>query len=173
MEDLIYFFIIVQTTAVVGSILFGILADSIGQKKTIIISLVVWIATIVFAYYTSSTETFLTQGLADWFGTTPGAMMKICFYLIGLVVGSVMGATQSTSRSMMSKLTPPDKKTEFFGFYSFFGKSSAIVGPLVFGLVSYIFDSQRLAILTISLFFIVGLILLRFVHDPEIEELSN
>ncbi|MBU1100833.1 MAG: MFS transporter [Bacteroidetes bacterium] len=170
MEDLIYFFIIVQTTAVIGSVSFGLLSDSIGQKKSISISLVVWIITIVFAYQTSSTDTYITKTLATWFDTTPESMIKICFYLVGLIVGSVMGATQSTSRSLMSKLTPPEKKTEFFGFYSFFGKSSAILGPLVFGLVSYAFDSQRLAILTICIFFIVGLVILHFVQEPELAE---
>jgi UMF1 family MFS transporter len=78
-----------------------------------------------------------------------------------------MGASQSTSRSLMSHLTPPDKKTEFFGFYSFFGKSSAIVGPLVFGLISYYSGNQRLAIISIAFFFIVGMIILSFVKENE------
>jgi len=71
-----------------------------------------------------------------------------------------MGATQSTSRSLMSKLTPDDKKTEFFGFYSLFGKSSAILGPLVFGLISYLTANQRYGILSITFFFLTGMILL-------------
>jgi len=87
------------------------------------------------------------------------------FYFVGLLAGSVMGATQSTSRSLMSKLTPFDKKTEFFGFYSFFGKSSAILGPLVFGYVSFISGDQRLAILTINIFFFIGLFILTYVKD--------
>jgi UMF1 family MFS transporter len=65
----------------------------------------------------------------------------------------------------MSKLIPPGRKTEFFGFYSFFGKSSAIVGPLTFGFVSYITGSQRLAIISIAFFFIVGLLVLFKVDD--------
>jgi UMF1 family MFS transporter len=77
-----------------------------------------------------------------------------------------MGATQSTSRSLMSCLTPFDRKTEFFGFYSFFGKSSAIIGPLVFGFVSYFTGSQRLAIISISIFFVIGLFVLVKVKEP-------
>ena len=57
---------------------------------------------------------------------------KTGFYVVGLIAGAAMGSCQSASRSLMSKLTPPEKKTEFFGFYSFFGKSSAVVGPLGF-----------------------------------------
>jgi len=71
----------------------------------------------------------------------------------------------------MSKLTPPDKKTEFFGFYSFFGKSSAVLGPLVFGFVSYMADSQRIAIFTIGFFFLIGLFILTKVKEPEPEKI--
>ena len=80
-----------------------------------------------------------------------------------------MGSSQSTSRSLMSKLTPPEKKTEFFGFYSLFGKSSAVIGPLVFGLVSFISGDQRLAIFSIGFFFLVGLLILLKVEDPELK----
>jgi UMF1 family MFS transporter len=145
-SELIIFFLTVQTTAIFGSILFGILADSMGQKKTIIITLFMWLITVIMAYI-----------IAD----------KTGFYFVGLLAGAAMGSTQSTSRSLMSKLTPPEKKTEFFGFYSFFGKSSAVVGPLVFGLVSFTTGSQRYAIISIGLFFLVGLIFLTKVDDPK------
>lgn len=163
--ELIIFFIIVQTTAIFGSILFGILADSIGQKKTIVISLLIWIFTILGAFFTSYPESFLIKFLEDVFSRDSFSLQKESFYVVGLLAGSVMGATQSVSRSMMSTLTPFEKKTEFFGFYSFFGKSSAILGPLVFGLVSFATGSQRIAILTIGFFFIAGLIFLNFVKE--------
>lgn len=165
MEQLIIFFIIVQSTAILGSLLFGFIADSFGQKKSLTISLIIWIATIVFAYITSDKHNFVTQFLSELTSLTPEEVEKNCFYIVGLLAGSVMGATQSTSRGLMSKLTPYDRKTEFFGFYSFFGKSSAIVGPLIFGYVSFTTGQQRLAILTIALFFIVGLFILRYVKD--------
>jgi len=66
----------------------------------------------------------------------------------------------------MSKLTPDEKKTELFGFYSFFGKSSAILGPLVFGYTSYISGNQRYAISSIAIFFLIGLLILIKVKDP-------
>lgn len=145
--ELLVFFLTVQTTAIVGSVVLGILADSIGQKKTIIITLIMWLITVVIAY--------LIQD-------------KNGFYVVGLIAGAAMGSSQSTSRSLMSKLTPVDKKTEFFGFYSFFGKSSAIVGPLVFGLVSYISGDQRLAIFSIGVFFLIGLFILLKVDDKPV-----
>ena len=145
--ELLLFFITVQTTAILGSVILGIVADSIGQKKTIMISLVIWLMTIVLAYFTHQKE---------------------LFYVVGLLAGIAMGSSQSTSRSLMSKLTPDDKKTELFGFYSFFGKSSAILGPLVFGYISYITGNQRYAISSIAFFFIVGLVILFKVKDPEV-----
>ena len=75
-----------------------------------------------------------------------------------------MGSSQSTSRSLMSDITPKDKKTEFFGFYSFFGKASAIMGPFIFGLVSA-FLNQRLAILSVGFFILTGLLLLQRVKE--------
>jgi UMF1 family MFS transporter len=173
--ELAIFFIIVQTTAILGAVVFGILADSIGQKKTIVISLLIWVVTMVLAYFTSEPENPLMEILSGIFGLEGEELMRKSFYGIGLLAGSVMGATQSTSRSLMSKLTPDEKKTEFFGFYSLFGKSSAILGPLVFGLVSYITESQRIAILSVSVFFIIGLFILKYVKDdagPSIEASS-
>lgn len=169
MGELIIFFIIVQTTAILGSVTFGIMADSFGQKKSIVLSLLIWVFTIVVAYMTSSPDTYLVKMIASKFDYDVGQIQKDSFYFVGLLAGSVMGATQSTSRSLMSKLTPPDRKTEFFGFYSFFGKSSAILGPLVFGIISFTTGSQRVAILSIAVFFIIGLAILSRVKDPKTE----
>ncbi|GAB4298329.1 MAG: MFS transporter [Ignavibacteriaceae bacterium] len=148
--ELLIFFLTVQTTAIIGSAALGILADSIGQKKTIVITLLMWLVTVALAYV-----------LYD----------KTGFYAVGLIAGAAMGSSQSVSRSLMSKLTPPEKKTEFFGFYSFFGKSSAVIGPLVFGLVSFLSGNQRTAIISVGFFFIVGLIILSKVKDPSVEKL--
>lgn len=167
-EELIIFFLIVQTTAILGSVVFGIIGDSIGQKKAISISLFIWIFTVIFAFATSTTDNYFVEKLSSIFNSQPKDIQRNSFYIVGLIAGSVMGATQSTSRSLMSKLTPIEKRTEFFGFYSFFGKSSAIVGPLAFGLVSFITESQSFAILTLIVFFIAGVWLLQYVKDPKL-----
>lgn len=145
--DLLIFFLTVQTTAIIGSVILGIVADKIGQKRTIIITLFMWLAAVVMAYF-----------VTDEFG----------FYIVGFIAGAAMGSCQSVSRSLMSKLIPSERKTEFFGFYSFFGKSSAIIGPLTFGLVSYLTGSQRIAIISIAFFFIVGLLILTKVKDLKV-----
>ncbi len=150
--ELLIFFAMVQTTAVLGSVVLGIVADSIGQKRTIIITLLLWIITVTLAYLSETKSTF---------------------YMVGVLAGISMGSCQSASRSLMSKLTPLEKKAEFFGFYSFFGKSSAIIGPTVFGLSSYLTGSQHTAILTTLFFFVVGLIILLFVDDHHREILPQ
>ena len=151
-SELLIFFLTVQSTAIAGSVVFGIIADSIGQKKTIMITLFMWLITVALAFF-----------IYDKFG----------FYFVGLLAGASMGSSQSTSRSLMTKLTPEDKKTEFFGFYSFFGKSSAVVGPLVFGLVSFLSGSQRIAILSVGVFFIIGMLILSKVKDPDVQTASH
>lgn len=150
--ELIYFFLTVQTTAILGSIVLGIISDSIGQKKSIIYTLLIWLITVFLAFIIES---------------------KNQFYLVGLLAGAAMGSCQSISRSFMSLLTPPEKKTEFFGFYSFFGKSSAVIGPLVFGLVSYITNSQRIAIISIAFFFLTGILILLKVKEPKAIQIAE
>lgn len=145
--DLLIFFATVQTTAILGAVVLGIVADSIGQKRTIIITLIMWITTVTLVYFTTT---------------------KSGFYFVGLLAGASMGSCQSASRSLMSKLIPLDRKTEFFGFYSFFGKSSAVIGPTVFGLTSYLTGSQQAAILSTLFFFVVGLALLFFVEEKDV-----
>ncbi len=148
LTEILVFFLTVQSTAILGSVIFGIIADSIGQKKTLSITLLMWVITAVGAYF---------------------CVDKTSFYIIGFIAGSAMGSSQSTSRSLMSKIIPYEKKTEFFGFYSFFGKSSAILGPLVFGFVSSLTGSQRIAVISVALFFIAGLILLQGVKEERFQ----
>jgi UMF1 family MFS transporter len=144
-SELVYFFLFVQTFAIAGSIVFGIISDKIGSKNTIIISLVLWIFLIIFAYFSTT---------------------KTEFYFIGSVVGILLGASQSSSRSLMAKLTPKEQEAEFFGFYDgLCGKASAILGPLLFGLVSSIKNDQKFAIIIIGIFFALGLVLLLRVKE--------
>jgi MFS transporter, UMF1 family len=149
--ELLSFFIIIQTTSIAGAVGFGILADGIGRKHTISITLLMWIAVVIIAYFTED---------------------KTTFFIVGLIAGLALGSCQASSRSLMSTILPYDKRTEFFGYYSFFGKASAILGPALFGLLSTLF-SQRSAILSVGVFFVVGLILLQRVKEVPFEPTSS
>ena len=114
--DIIVFFAIVQTSAILGSFLFGFITDRIGPKRTILITLTGWVGIVIGAYFVQ----------------TVGA-----FYVVALFAGMAIGSTQSSSRSMMALLTPENREAEFFGFYDgLCGKSSAVLGPLVYGALS-------------------------------------
>ena len=143
-KDLIFFFMIVQGSALLGSIVFGALTNKIGARGSIVITLIIWIGVVVAAYFIE----------------TAGA-----FFILGAVAGIALGSSQSCSRALIALLTPEEKRTEFFGFYDgFFGKASAVVGPLIFGEVSSRLG-QRPAMLVIAIFFILGIILIFRVPD--------
>ena len=150
-EQVIIFFVIVQSTAIAGSFIFGIVSDHIGPKKTITITLVVWIAVVIGAFFVQTVSEF---------------------YIVGLLAGLAIGSSQSCSRSLMAMLTPKEREAEFFGFYDgLFGKSSAVVGPLVYGIVSDI-SNERFAALAIGVFFVVGLFVLQKVIVPPLKSSS-
>jgi len=138
--ELIVFFMLVQTTAIAGSVVFGFVTDRIGPKRTIVITLFIWFAVVLLAILSDSKE---------------------LFFYTGMLAGLSMGSSQAASRSMMARLTPAEHVTEFFGFYDgTFGKASAIAGPLVFGLVSAQAGRQRVALGSLLLFFVTGLLLM-------------
>jgi MFS transporter, UMF1 family len=143
-SELIYFFIIVQVSALIGSLAFGAITNRIGARRVIVITLLIWIGVVVWAYFIQSKE---------------------AFFMVGAVAGIGLGSSQSTSRALMALLTPYEKKTEFFGFYDgFFGKASAIIGPLVFGEVSAAFG-MRPAMLVLGGMFLIGITLILRVPD--------
>ncbi|MGH2574136.1 MAG: MFS transporter [Ignavibacteria bacterium] len=146
--ELVQFFVIVQITALAGSFLFGYIADKFGTKRTIIYILIGWSILTLAVFFSHDKTTFL---------------------IIGAFAGLFLGSSQALSRSFMSNLTPDEKKTEFFGFYSLFEKTSTILGPLAFGLVSWLSGSQRYAVLSILAFFVAGLLLLKRVKAEDIK----
>ncbi len=143
-SDVTVLFIGLNVVALVGALGFGRLADAIGQKRTILISLVIWVAALILAYFSHS---------------------KGSFYVVGFLAGLGIGSTQSVTRSLVSLFTPKENAAEFYGFLGIAGKALAFLGPLVFGTLSQLTGSQRPALLAISIFFIVGGFLLVFVNE--------
>lgn len=143
-SDLIMLLLMVQLVAVIGSLLFGWYADKRGAKRTIMITLCIWLLVILGTFFSED---------------------KTSFFVVAGVVGLALGSSQSASRSMMAHLTPKEHTTEFFGFYDgFCGKASAVVGPLLFGILSDGFG-QRPAIVSLGVFFLAGLWLVRKVKE--------
>jgi MFS transporter, UMF1 family len=145
-------FVLMNVIAAAGAFSFGFVADRIGQKRTIFISLTVWIAAVVVAYFSYSKGTF---------------------YVAATLVGIGMGSCQSVTRSLLALFTPKENAAEFFGFLGIAGKALAFLGPLIFGAISNWTGSQRPAILAIGAFFVAGMILLSFVDERRGKEAAR
>ena len=145
LQEIIVLFAVVQGSGIIGSLVFGFVTDRLGPKKSIDINLILWLLVVTAAYFVQT---------------------KAMFFAISIVAGSSLGAAQSSSRSLMALLTPKEREAEFFGFYDgLCGKASAVIGTFLFGLISYLTNNQRLSILSVGAFFIIGFVLLQRVDD--------
>lgn len=86
-----------------------------------------------------------------------GMTSALHFYILAIMVGLVQGGSQSISRSILSDLMPPNRTGEFFGFVNITSKFSSIFGPFAFGLIGQITGNPRLGILSLLLFFGLGI----------------
>jgi len=136
--------IVVNITASIGAFIFGFIEDKIGSKNTILITLFIWIVTVTSAYFITT---------------------KNLFWVVANLAGISMGASQSSARALVGLFSPKSKSAEFFGFWGFFGKLSAIIGLLSFGAMSYIFSSNRIAIVSTIFYFLLGIVILLFVNE--------
>lgn len=144
--ELTIMFFLLNIVAAGGAFSFGVIADRIGQKRTIFISLTLWMIAVVLAYF---------------------AHTKAEFYVVAVLAGLGLGSCQSVSRSLLALFTPRENAAEFFGFLGIAGKALAFLGPLIFGTISRTTGSQRPAILAIGIFFLVGMALLALVDEAK------
>lgn len=142
--ELILLFMVVQLSSAGGALGFGYVQDRLGAVLTIRITLVLWIAVCVVAYFTDS---------------------KTTFFAVSMCAGLGIGSLQSASRAIVGLLSPLEKSGEFFGFWGLAGKAAFAVGPLAFGVLSSATGSQRVAILSTAVFFIAGLAGLALVDE--------
>ena len=127
--------IVLNIAAGIGSFVFGYIEDKIGAKKVINITLLVLIIATLIGIYAPETNS-----------------PKKLFWLAGILIGLMVGPNQSCSRSLMAQLTPKEKTNEFFGFFALTGKATSFIGPLLFGMVTSIYNQQMALWVVISLF---------------------
>jgi UMF1 family MFS transporter len=131
---------VLNIAALVGALVFGYAQDKIGHKLALSLTLLGWSITCIMAALTSSKEVF-------WWAA---ALAGVC-----------MGSSQSTGRAMAGMLIPTHRLAEFFGLWTFAIRLASIVGPLGYGLITWLTDgNQRLAIASTTLLFVVGWLLL-------------
>jgi UMF1 family MFS transporter len=132
--------LMVQFVAAPFSILFGKLSKKLGIKKSITLSLLVYTLVAIFGY-------FMTE---EWH-----------FLLLGFGVAMVQGGSQALSRSLVGQLMPKSKTAEFYGFFSVSEKFNTVVGPFVMALVTQLTGDGRWGIVSLVIFFVMGIIMLR------------
>ena len=152
-QQLIFLMIAVQVTSVVGAYLFGELSDRIGPKTSLIISLIAMIAAVTLMVFNK---------------TLTG------YFIIASFAGFALTGVQSVSRAIIGLFSPPGQSAEFYGFFAVAGRTSSFIGPTLYGilaaeaatwyvnrgldLVSAEQSGQRLALLSILVFLIIGFI---------------
>ena len=151
--------VVLNIAACIGSFLFGYLEDKIGVFRMLNITLWVLLASVLLAFFAPffdcSKLICLPQPLQNVINP------KVLFWIAGFFIGLMQGPNQSGSRSLMARLTPDDKKNEFFGFYAFSGKATSFIGPLLFGILTAAFGTQQAGLLIVVVFFILGIFFFR------------
>ncbi len=143
-STLIITILLVQFLAFGGALLLGALAARMGARKTILLSLVLWLGVVLAAYWLPAGQ-------------------PLPFMLLGVAIGLVLGGSQALSRSLFSQLIPTGREGEYYGFYEISDKGTSWLGPLAFGLVFQLTNSYRIGIVSLIVFFVVGGILLALV----------
>ena len=144
--DMTLALVITQFVAVPFTFLFSRHAGRFGAKRSILLTLAVYAAVSVSAFFMKN---------------------ALHFYVLAFVVGTVQGGAGALSRSLYGSMVPKSRSAEFFGFFSLSAKFAGIFGPLVFGLVSQITGHSRFSILSVIIFFIAGAIVLTRVDVDE------
>ncbi|MHC1726700.1 MAG: MFS transporter [Syntrophobacteraceae bacterium] len=133
---------LIQISAAAGAVAAGLLAKRAGIVQTIILTIIIWIFSLLGIILFSSLH---------------------AFYLLSICAGLVLGGTQATARSFMAVEAPEGKQAEFFGFMTFSTKIAAIFGPLLYGIISAETNNPRIAILSLEVLFIIGLVFMLMV----------
>jgi UMF1 family MFS transporter len=145
MQENIMLILVVNVTAAIGALGFGLVQDRLGSVRTLAITLLVWIAALVIAYFTET---------------------RAAFWVVANLVGISLGSSQSAGRALVGQFSPPERSAEFFGLWGLAGKLAAVIGPLVYGLVTFLsHGNHRLALLSTCTFFIAGLLMLLTVDE--------
>lgn len=147
---LIITILVIQVIAILGAWTFSRLSKLIGNKNVITIAVIIWILCCLTAFALNRENPNL----------------QTIFYVLAGFIGLVMGGLQSLSRSTYSKLLPENSQenTTFFSFYDVLEKLAIICGMLIFSVMIQEFGNMQYAFIAMSGFFLVGAVLIRFIH---------
>jgi len=156
------FGIILTVAGTIGAAAGGLLDDRKGSKAVIAITLLLFIAAAIGVLSVDRSHVlFVVPVTPKLAGSAPFSSTGEQVYLaFAVLIGLASGPIQASSRTLLARMCPPDKITEFFGFFSFSGKITAFAAPLAIGAVTHASGSQRLGISASLVFLIAGLLLL-------------
>jgi len=151
-SNLILTIILVQVIAIFGAYLFSRLSTKIGNIKTLKLTLIIWLGVCFLAFSLDKSQAYV-----DYY-----------FYGLGIVLGFVLGATQSIGRSTYSKLLPDthDHAT-YFSFYDVTEKLAIVLGMFIFGFLIELTDSMQYSVLSLAVFFAIAYIVLNRIKATE------
>ena len=152
--QLILVILMIQFVAFLGALGFGKIAEMIGTKQAILASLVIWSGVTIYAF-AGMKSLAIVMGIQQ---------RQLEFWVLGFVLALVLGGSQALSRSLFAQMIPADQEAEFYSFYEISERGTSWLGTFTFGVVNQLFNSLRLGILSVILFFIAGLIILPFVN---------
>jgi len=139
-RDTIVLILVVNVTAAAGAFIFGQVQDRLGHVRTLALTLCGWMLAVVLAW--------MAEGAA-------------LFWVVANLVGICLGSTQSAGRALVGYLSPPARTAEFFGLWGLAVKFSSILGPLTYGVVTWVtHGDHRSAMLITGVFFAIGLTIL-------------
>jgi len=141
-EQIVVLLLIVQCIGIPATAMMGWLAEKFGEIRFLILCSILWIVISFLIFFSSDYASF-----------------RIVAYLTGIVIGS----TPAIARGFLGKIIPIEKRAEFFGFNTLAGRIATLIGPLVFGIATSLWN-MRIAILTVVPFFVVGTILLIYLN---------
>jgi UMF1 family MFS transporter len=141
---LILALLLTQFVGFPASILFGRIGERLGARTGIFIAIGVY------------------MGICLW-GYRLAHLWE--FFALATAIGLVQGGINSLSRSLFSRLTPPERSAQFFGFYNTVGRFSAVLGPVLMGAVARATGRPRLSMLALALLFVVGAMFLARVRE--------
>jgi UMF1 family MFS transporter len=166
-QQLILFMILVQATSVIGAYIFAIVGGKIGFKRSLVISILLMTAIVIWMIFNQ---------------TLTG------FFVIGALAGFALTGVQSVSRTMVGLFAPNKQSAEFFGFFAVAGRTSSFIGPTVYGWLAAAAAvwfqgrgqaaglaeqaGQRVGIVSIAVFLLVGLGLLLSVNEKRARQVA-
>lgn len=161
-QELGIFGIVLSVTGLLGAIIGGVLDDRIGSKTVIITALMLLIVGSVGILSVDKSNVFFTTPVTPKAaGSSPfSSHGEMVFLAFAMLVGLVAAPVQAASRTLLARLAPPEKVTQYFGLFAFSGKVTAFLAPFAVATVTAMTCSQRWGMATILIFLIAGILLM-------------